>query len=42
VSKAGRLLDYVPTHDLRAGLAETVEWYARDVVAGPRRSGRRA
>jgi UDP-N-acetylglucosamine 4-epimerase len=34
VSKARRLLDYVPTHDLRAGLAETVEWYARDVVAG--------
>ena len=42
VSKAGRLLDYVPTHDLRAGLAETVEWYARDVVARRRRSGQGA
>jgi len=42
VSKARRLLDYVPTHNLRAGLAETVEWYGRDVVEAQRRSGRRA
>ena len=32
-SKARRLLGYVPTHDLREGLAETVEWYARDASA---------
>ncbi len=30
VNKALRLLGYVPTHDLREGLAETVEWYARE------------
>lgn len=28
VSKARRLLGYAPTHDLRSGLAEAVEWYA--------------
>jgi UDP-N-acetylglucosamine 4-epimerase len=30
VSKARRMLGYVPTHDLREGLAETVDWYARE------------
>lgn len=33
VSKARRLLDYVPTHDLRKGLGETVGWYAREASA---------
>jgi UDP-N-acetylglucosamine/UDP-N-acetylgalactosamine 4-epimerase len=37
VSKAGRLLGYAPTHDLRAGLAETVDWYIRG--AGKTASG---
>ncbi|HMC15806.1 MAG TPA: SDR family oxidoreductase [Albitalea sp.] len=27
IGKAQRLLGYAPTHDLRAGLAEAVEWY---------------
>jgi UDP-N-acetylglucosamine 4-epimerase len=27
VGKARRLLGYVPTHDLRAGLSEAVPWY---------------
>ena len=39
--KARRLLGYVPTHDLREGLAETVKWFAREASAaitnfGPR------
>ena len=41
VSKARRLLGYVPTHDLRAGLAETVEWYARDASGAIPSSGPR-
>ena len=28
IGKALRLLGYAPTHDLRAGLAEAVGWYA--------------
>ena len=27
IGKAGRLLGYLPSHDLRAGLAETLGWY---------------
>jgi UDP-N-acetylglucosamine 4-epimerase len=27
VGKARRLLSYVPTHDLRAGLGEALSWY---------------
>lgn len=29
IGKAGRLLGYAPTHDVRAGIAEAVGWYAR-------------
>jgi UDP-N-acetylglucosamine 4-epimerase len=29
ISKAQRLLDYAPTHDVRAGLDEAVHWYIR-------------
>jgi len=29
IGKAGRLLGYTPTHDLRAGLGEVARWYAR-------------
>ena len=28
IAKAQRLLGYAPTHDVRAGLAEAVDWYA--------------
>jgi UDP-N-acetylglucosamine 4-epimerase len=41
VSKARRLLNYAPTHNLRAGLAETVKWYARAEPRGQPRTGRR-
>ena len=30
VGKAGRLLGYRPTHDIRAGLKEAVAWYVQD------------
>lgn len=40
VSKAKRLLGYVPTHDLRAGLAETVDWYMSDAGKTNSDSGR--
>jgi UDP-N-acetylglucosamine 4-epimerase len=42
VSKAGRLLGYAPSHDLRTGLREVVRWYVSSVaekdrlIAGPR------
>ena len=39
VSKARRLLGYVPTHNLRAGLAEAVEWYVRNASRMPSDSG---
>jgi len=32
IGKAQRLLGYSPTHDLRAGLAETVGWYADSIA----------
>ena len=32
VSKAGRLLGYAPTHDVRAGLKQAVAWYVQDAV----------
>lgn len=32
VSKAGRLLGYAPTHDVRAGLKQAVAWYVQDVM----------
>jgi UDP-N-acetylglucosamine 4-epimerase len=41
VTKARRLLDYVPTHNLRAGLAEAVEWYVRNASRTPHDSGTR-
>ncbi len=39
VSKARRLLGYAPTHNLRAGLAEAVEWYVRNASRTPLDSG---
>ncbi|MFM1987587.1 MAG: hypothetical protein RJA99_544 [Pseudomonadota bacterium] len=33
VTKARALLGYVPTHDLAAGLAETMAWYAADALS---------
>jgi UDP-N-acetylglucosamine/UDP-N-acetylgalactosamine 4-epimerase len=30
ISKAGRLLGYEPTHDVRAGLEEALGWYVRE------------
>ena len=36
VSKAGRLLGYAPTHDVRAGLKQAVAWYVQDAM---RRAG---
>jgi hypothetical protein len=41
VTKARRLLGYAPTHDARAGLAETMPWYERRVArAGGAPTGR--
>ncbi len=37
VSRARALLGYEPTHDLRAGLDETVRWYGRAVPRAPAR-----
>jgi UDP-N-acetylglucosamine 4-epimerase len=31
ISKAKRLLDYVPAHDVSAGLNETVQWHMKNV-----------
>jgi len=33
IGKARRLLGYVPTHDLRAGLAEALSWYVSRFVS---------
>jgi UDP-N-acetylglucosamine 4-epimerase len=30
VSKARALLDYLPTHNLREGLTEAIDWYRKD------------
>ncbi len=35
VSRARALLGYVPTHDLRTGLDETVAWYQRAMALSP-------
>lgn len=36
IGKARRLLGYIPTHDVRAGLYEAARWYAlRSGVSGP-------
>jgi len=34
ISKAARLLGYLPTHDVRAGLTEVAQWYARRHLHG--------
>jgi len=33
IGKAARHLGYAPTHDVRSGLAETVDWYIAQVGA---------
>lgn len=33
IGKAGELLGYVPTHPIREGLAEAMDWYIRDLTA---------
>jgi UDP-N-acetylglucosamine 4-epimerase len=33
IGKAGELLGYVPTHRIREGLAEAMDWYIRDLTA---------
>ena len=33
IGKAGDLLGYVPTHRIREGLAEAMDWYIRDLTA---------
>jgi UDP-N-acetylglucosamine 4-epimerase len=38
VGKAARLLAYVPTHDLAAGLAEALPWYVARFMAEPAKS----
>ena len=34
IGKAQRLLGYVPTHDVEAGLREALPWYEADAHAG--------
>ena len=31
IDKAGRLLGYAPSHDVRAGLSEAIDWYVRSI-----------
>ena len=38
IGKARRLLGYVPTHDVRAGLAEALPWYEAQALAAPARA----
>lgn len=40
VSKARRLLGYVPTHDLAAGLREALPWYVEHLAGGPQAPAR--
>jgi UDP-N-acetylglucosamine/UDP-N-acetylgalactosamine 4-epimerase len=40
IGRARRLLGYRPTHNVKQGLAEALEWYVRDFSAGRKRSGR--
>jgi len=39
ISKAQRLLDYSPTHNLRQGLSRTLPWYINDIISSEKLLG---